>query len=306
MNPDLTPAYIGRFAPSPTGPLHFGSLLAATASYLDARANQGHWRVRIEDLDKPREQPGAADAILQTLEDFGLQWDGEVVYQSQRDDLYVWALNALRADNKAYPCACSRKEIARIAHTGPQGMIYPGTCRHGLPAGKSGRAWRLKIEPYPVAFEDAIQGLFSLNLANDIGDFVIKRADGLFAYQLAVVVDDAEQQISHVVRGADLLPLTPAQIFLQQQLGLPTPTYAHIAVATANDGQKLSKQTHARPVDANRPTETLLEALRFLGLKPPADLASSQLDDIWHWAIQRWDTRLLPKQRELPAPASVG
>lgn len=305
MNPDLTQPYTGRFAPSPTGELHFGSLLAATASFLDARANQGRWLLRMEDLDKPREQPGAADAILQTLEDFGLQWDGQVVYQSQRNDLYEQALATLQARKQVYPCGCSRKEIASIAHSGSQGMIYPGTCREGLPAGKQARAWRLKTSHRLIHFVDAIQGDFTLNIGRDIGDFVVKRADGLFAYQLAVVVDDAQQQISHVVRGADLLPLTPAQIFLQQQLGLPTPAYAHIAVATASNGQKLSKQTQARPVDGKQPVKTLLEVLRFLRLRPPAHLADNHLDDVWRWAIQHWDCQALPQQHEIPAPVSV-
>lgn len=304
MNPDLTTPYTGRFAPSPTGPLHFGSLLAATASYLDARANHGRWLLRMEDLDKPREQAGAADSILQTLEAFGLYWDGPVVYQSERDQLYAQALDILLDQKKAYPCACSRKQIASIARRGPQGMIYPGTCREGLPEGQPGRAWRLKTDSSEVGFEDAVQGYFALNLGRDIGDFVIKRADDLFAYQLAVVVDDADQQITHVVRGADLLELTPAQLYLQQQLRLTTPVYAHTAVATA-DGQKLSKQTHARPVDSHIPQKVLMDVLQFLGLQPPADLADCQLDDLWRWAIAHWDIRILPKQRQIPAPASL-
>lgn len=303
MNPDLTPSYTGRFAPSPTGPLHFGSLLAAAASYLDAKANNGRWLVRMEDLDKPREQAGAADAILQTLEDFGLQWDAPVVYQSQRTDLYAQALNTLQNRQQTYPCACSRKQIASSARRGPQGMIYPGTCRAGLPKGQPGRAWRLKTDSSEVGFDDAVQSYFALNLGRDIGDFVIKRADGLFAYQLAVVVDDADQQITHVVRGADLLELTPAQLYLQQQLGLSTPVYAHTAVATA-DGHKLSKQTRARPVDRHLPQRVLIDVLQFLGLQPPADLAGCRLDDIWRWAIAHWDITKLPKQRQMPAPAS--
>ncbi|MDX9952048.1 MAG: tRNA glutamyl-Q(34) synthetase GluQRS, partial [Methylophilaceae bacterium] len=241
--------YRGRFAPSPTGPLHFGSLVAALASYLEARQQQGEWLLRMEDLDTPRNMPGAADAILRSLEAFGFEWDGPVVYQSERHDLYAAALARLQEDGLVYPCGCTRKEIADSAIHGIEGAIYPGTCRSGLPPGKTARAWRIRAENRTIGFDDAIQGHVAQNLARDIGDFVLKRADGFYAYQLAVVVDDADQGITHVVRGADLLDSTPRQIYLQQVLGLPAMHYAHIPVVLNAQGEKLSKQTQAAAVD---------------------------------------------------------
>ena len=211
--------YRGRFAPSPTGPLHFGSLIAAVASYLEAKTCKGQWLLRMEDLDRPREMPGAADVILRTLQAFGFEWDGPVLYQSRRDEAYAAALEKLRQAGFIYGCACTRREIADSAIDGIDGPVYPGTCRGGLPSGKSPRAWRMVTEDRNIAFDDAIQGRLSQNLQRDIGDFVLKRADGLYAYQLAVVVDDAEQGITHVVRGADLLDSTSRQIYLQQMLG---------------------------------------------------------------------------------------
>jgi glutamyl-Q tRNA(Asp) synthetase len=210
---------IGRFAPSPTGPLHFGSLLAALASYCDVKSQGGLWRLRMEDLDKPREMAGAAQHILRTLEDFGFEWDGEVIYQSQRSDLYQDALNQLKAKSLVYNCDCSRKEIADSAQHGIDGLVYPGTCRHKAVV-KVPHAGRVIVDDQPIAFTDAIQGNIQQTLAHDIGDFVLKRADGLFAYQLAVVVDDVEQGVTDIVRGADLLDSTPRQIYLQQRLGL--------------------------------------------------------------------------------------
>lgn len=287
--------YRGRFAPSPTGPLHFGSLVAALASYLEARQQQGEWLLRMEDLDTPRNMPGAADAILRSLEAFGFEWDGAVVYQSERHDLYAAALARLQEDVLVYPCGCTRKEIADSAIHGIEGAIYPGTCRSGLPPGKTARAWRIRAENRTIGFDDAIQGHVAQNLARDIGDFVLKRADGFYAYQLAVVVDDADQAITHVVRGADLLDSTPRQIYLQQVLGLPAMHYAHIPVVLNAQGEKLSKQTQAAAVDDRQPATQLWQALDFLQQSPPAAVRNAPLADIWQWADQNWQlSRIKP------------
>jgi glutamyl-Q tRNA(Asp) synthetase len=282
----------GRFAPSPTGPLHFGSYLAALASWLDARASGGRWLVRIEDLDRPRERPGAADAILRTLARLGLEWDGEVVYQSRRAAHYEAALERLHAST--YWCGCSRREIAdsslRLAADGAQ--VYPGTCRAGIAAGKVRRALRVRTGPEAVAFVDRVQGLQEQVLERDVGDFVLLRADGQFAYQFAVVVDDALQQVTDVVRGADLLDSTPRQIHLQRLLGLPTPRYLHIPVALDEGGNKLSKQLGSQAL-ADSP-RTLARALAFLG-QPPA----GTLDD----ALRNWNPALIPARRDAaPSP----
>ncbi len=288
----------GRFAPSPTGPLHFGSLVAAVASYLEAKAHQGEWLVRMEDLDTPREVPGAADAILNALEDFGFEWSGSVMHQSQRQDAYVEALENLQKQALVYPCSCSRKEIADSAMHGIDGLVYPGTCRNGLALGKQARAWRMKVEDRPIAFDDAIQGANSHNLSRDIGDFVLKRADGIYAYQLAVVVDDAEQGITHVVRGADLLDSTPRQIYLQQKLKLGTPNYAHIPVVTNWQSEKISKQTLAKPIDTRLATLQLFEALCFLGQQPPLIIKNATPDEVWRWAMENWQISKVAKQRQ--------
>lgn len=287
--------YRGRFAPSPTGPLHFGSLVAALASYLEARQQQGEWLLRMEDLDTPRNMPGAADAILRSLEAFGFEWDGAVVYQSERHDLYAAALARLQEGGLVYPCGCTRKEIADSAIHGIEGAIYPGTCRSGLPPGKTARAWRIRAENRTIGFDDAIQGHVAQNLARDIGDFVLKRADGFYAYQLAVVVDDADQGITHVVRGADLLDSTPRQIYLQQVLGLPAMHYAHIPVVLNAQGEKLSKQTQAAAVDDRQPATQLWQALDFLQQSPPAAIRNAPLADIWQWGDQNWQlSRIKP------------
>jgi glutamyl-Q tRNA(Asp) synthetase len=298
MNSDLTSLkYIGRFAPSPTGPLHFGSLVAATASYLDARAHNGSWLVRMEDLDKPREVPGAAQDIIDTLISFGFQWDGEIIYQSQRDDIYRRALEKLISQQLAYPCGCSRKEINAAAQMGIDGPVYPGFCRHGLPEGKQPVSWRLRVNNESIDYEDRVQGKQSQILGQQVGDFVLKRADGLFAYQLAVVADDGLQGVTHIVRGADLLDSTPRQIYLQQQLGVKSPEYAHIPVATNLHGEKLSKQTRAQPVKHRDSGAVLCRVLNFLGMQPPTDLAHVPLDILWEWAIQHWNVQLVPKIR---------
>ena len=291
--------YRGRFAPSPTGPLHFGSLVAALGSYLDARVNGGAWLVRIEDLDPPRVAPGSPDDILGTLEACGMEWDGAVAYQSTRADEYHGALHALRQQGKLYACACSRREIADSGLAGIEGYVYPGTCRAGLPAGRAARAWRIAVEDTPIAFDDAIQGRIEQTLSKQIGDFVLYRADRVYAYQLAVALDDAEQGITHVVRGADLLDSTPRQIYLQQLLGLPTPHYAHLPIAVNERGEKLSKQTHARPVDRGNPAPALLQALRFLGHDAPAALDRASPREVLRWGEAHWRLSRVPKARSL-------
>ncbi|MBX6392669.1 MAG: tRNA glutamyl-Q(34) synthetase GluQRS [Burkholderiales bacterium] len=293
-------AYRGRFAPSPTGPLHFGSLVAAVASFVDARAQGGSWLVRMEDLDPPRVVPGAADDILRTLEAFGLHWDETVVYQSARHAAYEAALQRLEARGAIFPCACTRKEIADSA-LGPDGTpIYPGTCRNGLPPGKTGRAIRVRVDDAVIRFVDRLQGEVVQELARSVGDFVVRRADGVYAYQLAVVVDDAWQGVTDVVRGADLLDSTPRQIHLQRLLDLPTPRYLHVPVATNARGEKLSKQTLAAPVDAKRPGCGLTAALDFLGHPVPDALRGAPPADILDWAVAHWNPAALPRARHLP------
>ncbi|HEY5993747.1 MAG TPA: tRNA glutamyl-Q(34) synthetase GluQRS, partial [Gallionellaceae bacterium] len=282
-------AYRGRFAPSPTGPLHFGSLAAAVASFLDARHHRGTWLVRIDDLDQPRCVPGAADDILRTLESYGLHWDGEILYQDSRAAAYEAALHKLQGAGAVYPCACTRREIADSAVNGIDGQVYPGTCRKGISPGRLGRAWRVRTDHVyapgwetwdgTIGFEDALQGHISQHLAGEIGDFVVKRADGLFSYQLAVVVDDAHQGITHVVRGADLLASTPRQIFLQRLLGISTPLYMHFPVAVNDSGEKLSKQTLAQPVKRGD-AEALLRVLSFLRQHPPAGLRGETAEHV--------------------------
>lgn len=284
---------VGRFAPSPTGPLHLGSLVAAVASYCDAKAQGGIWLVRMEDVDTTREVHGAAQHILATLEAYGFAWDGEVLFQSQRGDIYQHALNQLISQGDVYPCTCSRKEIADSSILqGIEGAIYPGTCRAYLSHPDRTPAWRMRVDNQTIQFNDRALGHMQHHLAQDIGDFVLKRADGLFTYQLAVVVDDAKQGVTDVVRGADLLNSTTRQIYLQQKLGLPTPRYLHIPVVTNAAGEKLSKQTLAKALLPNNASETLYLALLFLNnffSQPiPAQLKQSPLPDIWKWAIAHW------------------
>lgn len=296
--------YRGRFAPSPTGPLHFGSLVAAVGSFLDARAHGGEWLLRMEDVDTPRNVPGAAEGILATLEAFGFAWDGPVLWQSRRSAAYAAALARLVDAGLAYPCACSRREIADSATQAAidGGLAYPGTCRAGLPPGRSARAWRLRVDECETAFVDRLQGPLVQRLVRDVGDFVLRRADGLFAYQLAVVVDDAEQGITDVVRGADLLASTPRQIRLQQCLGYARPRYAHLPVAANAAGEKLSKQTLAPALNAADAAGQLLRALRFLGQAAPAELARGRPADVWAWARENWRTDAVPRQRAISLP----
>ncbi len=295
--------YCGRFAPSPTGPLHFGSLVAAVGSHLDARAHGGRWLVRMEDIDQSRNVPGVADAILRALEALGMAWDGEVLYQSTRDDAYRAALAILQKRKLVYPCACSRREIADSAVGGIDGPVYPGTCRNGLLAGRAARAERVLTRGAKIEFTDAIQGKIVHNLERQIGDFVVKRADGPYAYQLAVVVDDAAQGITDVVRGADLLDSTPRQIYLQQLLGLATPRYAHLPVAVNVMGEKLSKQTLAAPIDDAHPVAILNAALVFLGQDAIADCAPQDTKSFWKRAIAGWKMDRVPRTRTRPEVA---
>ena len=298
----MNPFYRGRFAPSPTGPLHFGSLVAAVASYLEAKSRGGEWLVRMEDLDTPRAVPGAAAEIMHALEAFGMRADGPVVVQSTRTDAYHAELHRLRALGIVYPCACSRREIADSALSGIEGPVYPGTCRMGLAPGKAVRAWRIDTRGAVIAFDDALQGHVRQDLELDIGDFVLLRADHVYAYQLAVVVDDAEQGITDVVRGADLLDSTPRQIYLQNRLKLATPRYCHVPVALNAGGEKLSKQTRAAAVDFARPLAALVPALRFLGQQPPEALTHASVGDFWDWAIANWRIERVPHARSAPAP----
>lgn len=288
-----TPQYRGRFAPSPTGPLHFGSLVTALGSFLESKSRNGIWLVRMEDLDTPRTAPGAPDNILHTLESFGLYWDETVIYQAQRTSAYRDALEQLKHSGMSYPCACSRREISDSALHGIDGQIYPGTCRLGIVADRQARAWRVRTVSNKIEFDDALQGRISQDLENEIGDFVILRADGLFAYQLAVVVDDAFQGITNIVRGTDLIASTIRQIWLQRLLNYTTPAYMHLPVAINAQGEKLSKQTMAQPVTNKNTPQTLLLALAFLQQNPPAELADYKTDEILTWAIAHWDSKAL-------------
>jgi glutamyl-Q tRNA(Asp) synthetase len=302
--PAQTPrlSYRGRFAPSPTGRLHAGSLVGALASYLDARAHGGTWLVRIEDIDGPRTIPGADRAIIQTLARFGMQSDEPIVWQSARTPLYAQALAQLERAGLVYPCGCTRKEIADSlanAHARHTTLAYPGTCRLGL-HGKPARAWRLRVPDAPdavITFEDRWQGRQTQDLALEVGDFVLKRADGQWAYQLAVVVDDAAQGITHIVRGADLLDSTARQIYLQRCLGVPTPSYLHVPVVANAQGEKLSKQTGARELDASEPLPALVAAARHLGLALKTDATDHRsLDAFYTDALAAWRERVVDRQ----------
>jgi len=279
------PPYVGRFAPSPTGPLHFGSLLAAAASYLQARASKGLWLVRVEDIDPPREETGATGAILAALERYGFEWDGRTIYQSGSAAAHEAALQRLLDAEQAYRCGCSRRDLADMPR-GPLGTIYPGTCREGCASTET--AVRIRTTDAPTAFIDGLQGPQQQQLESESGDFVIWRRDGLVAYHLAVVVDDFEQGVTEIVRGIDLLDSTPRQLWLQGLMNYPRPAYLHIPVATHPDGQKLSKLTGAAPVSREDPRGTLILALAALGQRPPEDLGDAPVDDIWAWAIDHW------------------
>ena len=289
--------YIGRFAPSPTGSLHFGSLLTAVASYLDAKHNQGTWLVRMDDLDPPRETPGAADNILSTLDAYGLHWDGEVIYQSQRHDQYEDVVQALLRNKQAFYCTCSRKQLAEHASRRDQQTPppYPGTCREQHTPPDTPFSVRLGVEGayQPICINDQLQGRFCQNLITDVGDFIIKRKDLLYAYHLAAVIDDHLQNISHIVRGIDLLDSTPRQCYLQQLLGYNTPHYAHLPVVVNDQGQKLSKQTFAKAVETTQCSLILWTAISTLGLKPPTSLQHEVPEAILKWGVRAWNPKTL-------------
>ena len=293
----VSPPYIGRFAPSPTGLLHIGSLLTAVASFLDARAHGGCWLLRMEDLDPPREMAGAASHILHTLAAFGLEWDGEVVYQSQRHSLYRAALDKLKNKDLLYPCYCSRKNVlAQSPRMGVDGPVYGGHCA-GLgvfrqPETSKPPAWRVRVPAQYVGFHDAVVGNYGQQLAQEVGDFVLLRADGFWAYQLAVVVDDAAQGISHIVRGQDLLVSAPRQHYLQQCLGYPTPHYAHLPLLTNAQGQKWSKQTRATALNPQQAEALLRQVLTYLRLPEAPEVDKPA--DLLAWALPYWDLNRIP------------
>lgn len=292
--------YIGRFAPSPSGPLHFGSLVAALASFLDARANDGKWLMRMEDLDPSREPAGVADLILEQTRAFGMDWDGDVLYQSSRIDAYHSAIATLTEAGHCYRCDCSRAAIKAA------GSVYQGLCADRELPPIAGTALRVRCDDEAVIFEDGVQGPFSQHVRSEVGDFIILRKDSLVAYQLAVVVDDAYQEISHVIRGCDLLDSTPRQIHLQRLLGATTPCYAHIPVVVNELGQKLSKQHFAEPLPQNDPQTELLRALHFLGMKPPSRRAFTSVEQVIAWAIDNWDIQLVAKLATIPHDYSFG
>ncbi len=298
--------YTGRFAPSPTGPLHFGSLLTAVASYLDAKHNNGTWLVRMDDLDPPREIQGAADNILSTLDAYGLHWDGEVIYQSQRHDQYEAVIQSLLTKGQAFYCTCSRKQLAEHAPAREQQISppYPGTCRkqHAPPNKPFSIRLTVKGASHPVCINDQLQGRFCQNLITDVGDFIIKRKDLLYAYHLAAVADDHWQNISHVVRGIDLLDSTPRQHYLQQLLGYNTPHYAHLPVVVNDQGQKLSKQTFAKAIETTQCNRTLWMALSTLDLKPPASLQYESPEAILNWGAAAWSPKALINVTRINSP----
>jgi len=293
-NPQNSAIYKGRFAPSPTGELHFGSLLAAISSYLEAKKHNGQWIIRMEDLDQPRTVVGSADSILQTLDTFGFEWDGEVVFQSQRSALYEEYLQELISEHLIYRCDCSRNKL-KESKSFP---VYDGFCRNKNNEIPAPYALRCKTPNTRLSFTDQIQGNHSVDLNQQCGDFIVRRRDQLFAYQLAVICDDSEQAITDIVRGADLLTATPIQIYLQQQLQLAEPVYSHIPVAMHQQGRKLSKSHQDLAIFKHTPTAIMTQALSFLGQSPPGDLAKTDINGFWHWAINNWDLNKIPTTNE--------
>ncbi|MEM1090827.1 MAG: tRNA glutamyl-Q(34) synthetase GluQRS [Pseudomonadota bacterium] len=285
-------SYVGRFAPSPTGRLHMGSLIAALASYAQARQQRGRWLLRMEDIDPPRERPGAAEAIEADLKRFGMSPDEPTLFQSTRTAAYQQALDQMKASGHVFPCGCSRRHLGH-------GHLYPQTCSGGLPPGRERRSWRVRVSGR-YGFDDLLQGAYGQQLETEVGAFILWRADGQPAYQLAVVVDDHFQGITEVVRGSDLIGSTPRQLFLQRLLGLPQPAYLHLPVALNEQGNKLSKQTGARPIDPQQPMPALARAWSFLGQeKPPAEALTSP-EAFWRWAPARWTIKLIPAVTEIP------
>ncbi|MGZ8242018.1 tRNA glutamyl-Q(34) synthetase GluQRS [Methylomagnum sp.] len=292
--------YRGRFAPSPTGPLHIGSLYTALASYLQAKAHDGAWRLRIDDLDPPRTVPGSADKIRRTLEALSLAWDGPVLYQSQRSEAYRTGLARLEAAGLVYPCTCSRKDLGDHA-------VYPGFCRHRAPRSvHESHALRLVTAGVRISFEDRVRGLVEQNLETEVGDFILYRRDHVFAYHLATVLDDAEQGITEVLRGLDLLDSTPRQIYLQRRLGLPEPVYAHVPILVDSQGYKLSKQTFAPEAETRDPGGVLFRLLNLLNQHPPAELATAPAPEILAWAVEHWDLARLQGMDHIPVEATAG
>ena len=277
---------IGRFAPSPTGDLHFGSLVSAVGSYLEANTAGGSWLLRIEDLDPPREVAGSADRIIHDLQSLGMRPDGEILYQSSRFDVYQNYVDQLLEEGFAYQCACTRKDL-------PPSGIYPGTCRNGISGGKTPRAIRFRVTEKVCQFFDQVQGHMTESPDHSVGDFIIHRADGLYAYQLAVVIDDNFQDVTQVVRGADLLDSTCRQMCLQDALGLRSPDYMHLPLAISADGKKLSKRIQTDPVKNQDPAFAVTTALTFLGQEPPEDL---DLETLWGWAMEHWNSDLIPRR----------
>ncbi len=301
--------YRGRFAPSPSGPLHFGSLVAAVASWLEARVRSGEWLLRIEDLDPPREKPGAAGDILAALDRLGLHWDGAVLRQSTRLDAYHAALDRLAADGLLRSCTCTRAALAALPEnqrpdTGDE-LFHPPQCLPAAGTPAAGAARRFRVPDRNVEFMDRVQGLQVINVARCVGDFVLRRRDGLFAYQLAVVVDDAEQGISDIVRGADLLSSTPRQILLQRALGLPSVTYMHVPLAVGRDGLKLSKSEDAPGLMLAAPARQAVAALEFLGQEPPSELARGGVAEVWGWAVTHWHPERVAGLVSRMAPAAL-
>ena len=293
--------YRGRFAPTPSGPLHFGSMVAAVGSYLDAKAHGGSWALRIDDLDPPRVARGSVNSIFRCLEKFQMVWDGDVVFQSARTGVYQAALDQLRTRGLVYACACTRKEIGDGGLDGP---VYPGTCRKGLLPGREARTWRVRTGDTAIEFVDLLQGRVRQDLEREIGDFVLFRADQVFAYHLACAVDDSAQAITHVVRGADLMASTPRQIYLQRSLGLPTPDYLHLPIALNAAGEKLSKQTLADPVEPVRAAVILADVLRFLKHSPPDEVCADGVSALWRWAVANWRRDRLRGVVSAAAPAA--
>ena len=289
LEAEKQPSYVGRFAPSPTGPLHFGSLVAALASYLDAKFNKGRWLVRLEDLDPPREQTGAAELILDQLLSLGLEWDNDVLFQSTRLNAYQSALYKLSQKSLTYRCDCSRASIKE------RGSVYDGHCRTRNKAPKHSFAIRIKTSNRKIGFQDQIRGGFKQDIGKEVGDFIVLRKDKLFAYHLAVVVDDEYQKISHVVRGGDLISSTPQQIYLQQLLNFKTPRYAHIPVAVNESNVKLSKQSFSPGIERKKASHLIFQALQFLGQEPPHSLSRASVPEQLQWALGNWDIHAVPK-----------
>lgn len=304
--PGAQQPYVGRFAPSPTGPLHAGSLVAAMGSYLDCLQHQGRWLLRMEDLDPPREVPGAANAILRSLELHGFEWSGPVVYQSTRLNRYQHALSVLQATGQLYACRCSRKDLANTGALAARSRAYPGTCRNAGLSSRGGRALRFKVPPGEVFFEDRLQGKWYEDVAATCGDFIVLRRDSLVAYQLAVVVDDAEQGINNVVRGSDLLDSTARQIRLQQALGYRQPAYLHLPLLLGTGGHKLSKQNGAAALDDGRVVANLAAAFNLLNSDQTASQDWSTAGEFWSWARENWDPKTLRGRLDFAAQGVSG